>query len=379
MMLGLGTIVLPAQAQDTGTQEPAEQRRAPVSKDTRAPVAPDIREDETPLTLQRGDFVAVPIPMSNPTFGSGLIAGAAYFYPQTKEQKAAQPASLTGIAGAYTDNDSKALAVVQQNYWNNNNWRFTGGLAAADFRLSLLAPEESGDSPSLDWRVQGYAFIARLSGQLSKGWYVGLQSRFADVEQSLATSDVASASDLSVLPDIRAAGLGAYVEYDTRDMPTNAFEGRYLKIDALFNSEQLGGNSNYQNYNLTFSAYHRLSKPLVLAWQLRGCLRSGEAPLWDGCTINLRGFPATDYLGASSGSGQAEVRWKFHKRWGLVGFAGAGYSRDAYAEQRDREWVPSYGVGVRFTVLPAKRINMRLDYARSKDDDAIHFLVGEAF
>ena len=41
--------------------------------------------------------------------------------------------------------------------------------------------------------------------------------------------------------------------------------------------------------------------------------------------------------------------------------------------------VPSYGVGVRFMVLKAKRINMRLDFAWSDDSDAIHFSVGEAF
>jgi hypothetical protein len=29
--------------------------------------------------------------------------------------------------------------------------------------------------------------------------------------------------------------------------------------------------------------------------------------------------------------------------------------------------------------LPAKRVNMRLDYAKSRDSDAIHFSVGEAF
>ena len=42
---------------------------------------------------KKGDFVAVPIPMSNPTLGTGLMGGAAYFYPQTEEQKASQSAS----------------------------------------------------------------------------------------------------------------------------------------------------------------------------------------------------------------------------------------------------------------------------------------------
>ena len=52
-------------------------------KDTRPGVAPDIRDDESKLKAQKGNFVAVPIPFSNPTFNEGLVAGAAYFYPQS--------------------------------------------------------------------------------------------------------------------------------------------------------------------------------------------------------------------------------------------------------------------------------------------------------
>ena len=39
--------------------------------------APDVRSDDTKLKLQKGDFVAVPIPISNPTFDTGLVACAA--------------------------------------------------------------------------------------------------------------------------------------------------------------------------------------------------------------------------------------------------------------------------------------------------------------
>jgi len=93
----------------------------------------------------------------------------------------------------------------------------------------------------------------------------------------------------------------------------------------------------------------------------------------------LRGFAATDFIGTGSASGQVEARWKLSNRWGVVGFAGSGYARDVYSEIDNREWIPSYGVGLRFMVLESKRINLRLDYARSSDSDAIHFLVGEAF
>ena len=192
-----------------------------LEKDTRPPLAPDIREDETELKLQRGDFVAVPIPLSNPTLGSGLIAGAAYFYPQTEEQKAVQPASLTGIAGMYTDNDSKAIVLAQQNYWNKNRWRFTGAVGAADLRLTLLSADDSGDRSDIDWRLRGNFVFARLSGQVRKGWYTGFLARIVDVDQGVEAGLNATRADFVTLPDIRSAGLGAYLEYDTRDLPTN--------------------------------------------------------------------------------------------------------------------------------------------------------------
>ena len=59
--------------------------------DTRPGIAPDIRDDDTRLKVQRGNFVVVPIPISDPTLGDGLIAGAAYFYPQTEEEKSSRP------------------------------------------------------------------------------------------------------------------------------------------------------------------------------------------------------------------------------------------------------------------------------------------------
>lgn len=367
----LGTLLLIA------VQSPAAGQG--LEKDTRPSLAPDIRKDETNLKLQRGDFVAVPIPISDPTLGSGLIAGAAYFYPQTEEQKAAQPASLTGIAGMYTDNDSKALVIAQQNYWNRNQWRFTGAVGAADLRLSLLSADDTGASSSLDWRLNGRFAFARLSGQVRKGWYAGFLTRIVDVEQSLETGGDSAQSPLLTLGDLRSVGLGAYLEYDTRDMPTNAYSGSYLKVDALFNDKSIGSDNTYQSYSFTYSAYRQTGDSLVLAGQLRSCLRAGDVPLWDACTIKLRGFPATDFMGTGSASGQLEGRWRLGQRWGLVGFAGAGYARDVYSEIDNREWIPSYGVGIRFMVLKSKRINMRLDYARSSDSDAVHFMVGEAF
>ena len=347
-----------------------------VVADTRPSVAPDIREDESKLKLQKGNFVVVPIPISNPTLDAGLIAGAAYFYPQTEQQQKIQPASVTAAAAMYTSNDSRAAAVVQQNYWRDNRWRFTGALGAADLRLSLIAPDEEGGTTNIDWRINGTFFLARLSRKIRGSWYGGAFVRTVDANQRLELGDVSVDFDTN---DVRTVGIGLSAEYDSRDLPINTYSGRHFKIQALFNDEAIGSNDTYQSYDVSFRAYHEMSDSVVLAWELQACQRKGTVPLWDSCLIKLRGFSATDYLGAASYSGQAELRWRLSKRWGVVAFGGGGEVANSFGGFRDRSLIPSYGAGVRFSVLPAKRVNMRLDYAKSRDSDAIHFSVGEAF
>jgi len=347
------------------------------STDTRPGLPPDIRDDETNLKLQRGDFVAVPIPISNPTLGTGLVAGAAYFYPQDEEQKKLQPASLTAAAGMYTSNDSKAFVLLQQNYWNRDKWRITGAIGVADLRLTLLAADETSGTESVDWRIRGSFLFAKVATRIKGNWYGGITTRLVDAEQSIETTSLTP--DFDTQSDLRSAGLGMYFEYDSRDMPLNSQSGRHLTLDALFNDEAFGSDSTYQSYSAAYRSYHRLTDSVVLAWEIRGCGRDGMTPLWDACRIKLRGFAATDYLGKNSASGQVEARWQVSKRWGLVAFGGAGSVGNSYTGIRDNEAIPSYGVGVRFMVLAAKRVNIRFDYARSKDSDAIYLSVGEAF
>lgn len=346
--------------------------------DTRPGLAPDIREDETKFKVQKGNFIVVPIPISNPTLDSGLVVGGAYFYPQTEEQKKRQPASLTALGGLYTSNDSRAVVIAQQNYWKNDRWRFTGAAGAADLRLSLLAPDETGDGSSVDWRINGGFAFAKLSRRIKGDWYGGVFTRIVDADQSIATASADAESEF-LLGDVTAVGLGAVFEYDARDNPFYSTTGRYFKIDVLLNDESIGSDQTYQSYSGAFRSYHKLSDSVVLAWEVQGCKRGGTAPLWDACTIKLRGFSATDYLGKVSASGQVEARWQLSKRWGMVGFAGSGYFGGSFNDFRSREAIPSYGAGIRFTVLPAKHINLRVDFARSNDSDAIHVSVGEAF
>jgi outer membrane protein assembly factor BamA len=341
------------------------------------PVTPDLRDTDSKVKLQRGDFVAVPIPISDPTLGTGLVAGAAYFYPQTEAQKQAQPASVTAAAGMYTSNKSYAYGIGQQNYWDGDKWRFAGALGRADLKLELLAPGEAGGENRASWLIDGNFLYGELSRAIRGNWYAGITARFVDIKQNIEPAVPHGRFDIT--NQVRTVGAGLNLSFDSRDLPLNSYSGRLFELRTLFNDEAIGSDRTYQTYTAAFRAYHSLTPKLVLAWEVEGCKKSGSVALWDACRLGLRGFPATDYMAESSASAQLEARWRFHPRWGAVAFGGAGTVGRALLESEEDELVPSVGVGLRFMVLPAKRINLRLDYGRSNGGEAIYFSVGEAF
>jgi len=353
----------------------------PLSSDLPIASIPDLREVDTKLKLQpkkERNLVLVPIPMSSPTFGTGLIVGGAYFYPQTEQEKKDQPASFTGAAAGYTDNKSWFAGVLQQNYFVEDKWRFSALAASTDFKLELIPPEEDSEEALLDWLVKGALFQTSVSRRIGGHWFLGLTAHYLDIQQSLdLNSDY---PDFNLEQKITSPGVGLKVNYDTRDMPMNAYSGRLFELKATTADQQHKRDGSYQSYYALFKSYHQLKDSLVLAWELSGCTKNGQIPLWDTCRLNLRGFPITDYLSKKSIQAQVEARWRFYKRWGLVAFVGAGRVEDSFGNHGEGKTIPSYGVGLRWMVLESQRINVRVDFARSDDgNSAVYLGVTEAF
>ncbi len=324
------------------------------------------------------DYVIVPLPVQSPTFGAGLVVSGAYYYKQTDEQKAVQPASLTGAAVAYTNSDSYAVGLIQQNYWDKDNWRFKGIISYLDFNLDIVDPSSAAKNEK-QWFLSGELIQATFYRKLTGKWYIGLTGRYLDFTQSLTLGGVTDNTKFVIDEESQTAGFGLTFERDSRDLPSNAYTGSLFDIELIENQLAAANTSDYQSYAIRYRAYHHLAAPLVLAYDLNACGRSGNFPLWDSCRLKVRGFSATRYLSEDSASAQVEVRWKFYKKWGAVGFVGAGYVGNTFGGTFDNKTVPSYGVGLRWMVSDSQRLNLRLDYARSTDTDAWYFSAAEYF
>ena len=338
---------------------------------------PDIRDDDLKLKLEKRNWVVVPIPTSDPTLDTGLVLGGAYFYSQTEEQKKVQPPSVTMAASFYSSNKSSAFAIAHQSYLGDDKWRIGGVFGHVDVKLDLLTRATGGSGLSVDWLVKGEFLAASVSRKITSKWYVGVFGRYIDMNQTLGISGPGFEFNIDAV--IVSVGLGINMEYDNRDKPLNSYTGNRFKVSVLTNSKGLGSDDTYQSYNASYTSYHSISPSVVLAWEAQACSKSDKPPLWDACRVDLRGFSALEYLGRTSTSLQVEARWRFHGKWGAVAFVGGGYYKNAFNEIRDRKLIPSYGIGLRFMVLESQRINMRLDYGRSNDSDAVYLSVGEAF
>ena len=65
-------------------------------------------EIKSATRMAKGTWLPVPIPVSNPTIGSGLQAALLYLHPQTSKDPGV-PSATSGVIGMYTNTNSELV------------------------------------------------------------------------------------------------------------------------------------------------------------------------------------------------------------------------------------------------------------------------------
>lgn len=181
-------------------------------------------------------------------------------------------------------------------------------------------------------------------------------------------------------------GLGIVFQYDTRDIPVNAWSGAFIEFSAAFYGSYLGGDNTYQVYVLDLRKYWQIKrKGSTMAVQLKGRFGQNSIPYGEmsqpGTPFDLRGYTWGRYRDDSMVFGIAEYRFMFKRRngdlgpHGLVAWFGAGTLADRV--QNFNDWLPSVGIGYRFEVQP--RMNVRLDIGFGRETRGFYFNFNEAY
>jgi hypothetical protein len=337
---------------------------------------------------KRIEWVAVPIPFSNPTIESGLAPVVLAFYKlDPKDEKS--PASYTGLGGFYSSNDSWGALLGQRLHINEDRWRVTAALGKVDLKYDFfgIGNTEGGQGRSIPLRQIGQGFFVECLRRVPGDVFLGLRYANAITEVSLNADLELPDPPFPVLlaPGIetRIAFLGFRVDRDTRDIPFYPTRGSQMTFSSDFYDEAWGSDWQYQSYGLAYNMYRALPKRQVIAYRAMGCYAGGEPPFWGLCSFgsksDLRGYPSGRYRDYSMFATQAEYRVGLPKRFGAVAFAGLGGVASTFSDFRGEDLLPSVGVGIRWMVAKKNKINLRVDYAWGEGEQALYISVGEAF
>jgi outer membrane protein assembly factor BamA len=355
---------------------------SPAFGDTQANVVSPATDTETAAPAygqKHGDWVFVPVPVANPTFGNGLQFGALYLHPPTDSG----PPATSGAGLMATDNGTRLGAVFHDQSFDDDRYRLTGlvgggVLAAKFFGIGTDSPLASHP---VDYSFHGEAFGLRGLFRVDRdaNWFVG-----ANVQQIAASIDFEASDVAAQLPNVntsfRLAGIGPEVLYDSRDDTTYPTRGEDATL-RWFNFRGSWGNQpSFNKGDADFRLYRSITSDIVGAVRARFEAASDNTPFFELPSMDLRGVSNDRYRDARVIMGSAEVRYAVLPRWGLLAFVDAGRAASTTSGLGSARTIVSYGGAVRWQASAERRLYLGVNVAYSTDTGSTVFIqVGERF
>lgn len=176
-------------------------------------------------------------------------------------------------------------------------------------------------------------------------------------------------------------GVGAQIEYDSRDNLSSAHHGTFVSLQQQFNPRFLGNSYAFSGTRVHASHYSGLWRGAILALLAEGNFTYGNTP-WGllstfGGPQDMRGYFEGRFRDKSSIIVCAELRQHVWRRNGIALWGGAGTVFSRFSQITHRSILPNYGVGYRWEFK--HRVNVRVDLGFGRGCTGFIFSINEAF
>ncbi|MFT5233356.1 MAG: hypothetical protein ACI9UK_001292 [Candidatus Krumholzibacteriia bacterium] len=323
-------------------------------------------------------FAGIPIPSYSDVLGFNMAVVAMAYYKMDRNDDSLPPSS-SGIFGFYSENKSWMGGLFQKFHLDGDKWRTTAAYMNGSIKYQFNPASIGPGFPDvfLDYTSANNMIFAQGSRRTWDKLYLGLavlswssQNTFGD--------------DLIVDAEETYTGPGFLAEWDKRDHIMYPTDGVSVDGRFLFFSDTFGSDRDFRKLNLSVAGYEAVSDSTgVLAGRILYEGGFGDVPFSGQSMVNgnrnLRGYSNGRYRADHLLVLESEYRWKFHKRWGAVAFAGVAWSAKEVSLMSLDDSLPAAGLGLRWTMIESYKINARVDYAWGKDDQAIYVAIGEAY
>jgi outer membrane protein assembly factor BamA len=353
-LLCLGACLLPAQAQKDTTSQ----------SDSR--------------------LVALPIVFLTPETSWGFGAAGIYTFRLPGESPESRPSQLQ-LGGAYTLENQILAYLPFQVFAKEEQYNFYGELGYyryTYFYYGIGNGYEDYDGELFDL---SYPRVRLNAARKFWGdWYAGFRFWLDDMKVGGLEPDGLLAGQ-SVTG--RSGGLlsaaGGFLLLDQRNNVFYPTEGHYFELGALSSGSRIGSQFDFTKYAIDARKYWPVGTDGVFALNAYLEFNTGAPPFTHlalmGGTRRMRGYYEGRYRDRQMMMIQGGYRFPLF--WRLKGavFGGLGNVAGELSDFQLQNTRWTAGLGLRFLLLEAERVHVRLDYGLGAESSGFYLTVGEAF
>ncbi len=210
-----------------------------------------------------------------------------------------------------------------------------------------------------------------ISRKVSKDFFLGLgieyQSVFDIQYESGGNFEKDKVVGIYNETEYSVFGLSALATYDSRNHAFTPTHGSLFRAKFSNFNRNMASDYEFQSFELDIRKFIQIRKENILAIQAFALFTSGEVPYRHlallGGNMMMRGYYGGRFRDKMFIGTQAEYRFPVYWRFGAVVFGSAGEVADNTSQFSFSKLHYAAGGGIRFSVLPKERLNLRFDVA----------------
>jgi hypothetical protein len=334
--------------------------------------------------IKKGSLVPLPIVFYSPET-SLAFGGVLFNLFRTVPEDTSSNFSNVRTAIIFTLRSQILIDIDHDIFTRDENYRITGKFLYAKFPDFFYGiGNQTLDEHEELFNANNFNIKTQFMRKVFENFYVGLVYNYfflGNVEKE--EGGILESEDIIGNNGGKSSGLGLIIQWDTRDFNLNCTRGHFLELATRHYRDYFGSDFAYNIVELEARKFFTLFPRHVLGMQFIGRFSNREVPfnqlsLLGGDKL-MRGYYRGRYRDKVLYAAQVEYRWQFYKRFGMVVFGGLGDVSPEFTSFDFSEVKPSYGLGLRYMILPKRRVNIRLDFGFGKQTQGIYINITEAF